>query len=249
MPSSACKNVEKKQWPDPRYFAAAPTREQAKRIFWKDLKALIPKRWIKRVSESELSITTKFGSELFIVGLDKPERIEGVAWDGAVMDEYANMRANAWQENVRPALSDRQGWCWFVGVPEGLNHYKDLADYAKKALDPDWGFYSWPSSDILPKDEVEAARRILDEKTFRQEYEASFEGSSGRVFDIRRRRRFREDDRGKKRLRASLGDGLQEAENKEGESGRQGQGERGKRGLEKHGRRDKAQPPSEVQAS
>src|SRR3972149_10741470 len=98
--------IEKKEWPDPRYFAAAPTREQAKRIFWKDLKALIPKRWIKRVSESELSITTKFGSELFIVGLDKPERIEGVAWDGAVMDEYANMRANAWKENVRPGLSD-----------------------------------------------------------------------------------------------------------------------------------------------
>src|SRR3972149_10002016 len=133
--------VEKKQGPDPRYFAAAPTREQAKRIFWKDLKALIPKRWIKRVSESELSITTKFGSELFIVGLDKPERIEGGAGGGAVMD-----------------------------------------DYAKKALDPDWGFSSWPASDILPKDEVEAARRILDEKTFRQEYEASFEGSSGRVY-------------------------------------------------------------------
>ncbi|MEK7880788.1 MAG: terminase family protein [Deltaproteobacteria bacterium] len=174
--------AEKKSWGDPRYFAAAPTREQAKRIFWKDLKALIPKSWIKRVSESELSIATKFGSELFIVGLDKPERIEGVAWDGAVMDEYANMRPGAWQENVRPALSDRQGWCWFVGVPEGLNHYKDLADYAKKALDPEWGFYSWPSSDILPKGEVDAARRILDEKTFRQEYEASFEGSSGRVY-------------------------------------------------------------------
>lgn len=34
---------EKKNWTDPKYFAAAPTREQAKRIFWKDLKELTPR--------------------------------------------------------------------------------------------------------------------------------------------------------------------------------------------------------------
>jgi hypothetical protein len=28
----------KKAWADPRYFASAPTRDQAKRIFWRDLR-------------------------------------------------------------------------------------------------------------------------------------------------------------------------------------------------------------------
>lgn len=174
--------AQKKRWADPRYFAAAPTRDQAKRIFWKDLKELVPGGWVRRVYETELRIVTRFGSELWVLGLDKPERIEGVAWDGGVLDEYANMRPSAWTENVRPALSDRRGWCWFIGVPEGLNHYKDLADYAGSGADPDWGLYSWKSSGILPHEEVEAAKRVLDERTFRQEFEASFEGASGRAY-------------------------------------------------------------------
>lgn len=174
--------MDGKPWKDPRYFAAAPTRAQAKRIFWDDLKALVPGEWISKVSEGELCIRTRFGSELWVVGLDKPQRIEGVPLDGGVLDEYADMRPTAWTVNIRPALSDRGGWCWFIGVPEGLNHYKDLADYALSGEDPDWGFYSWHSSDILPPGEIEAARRALDPRTFSQEYEADFAGTSSRVY-------------------------------------------------------------------
>ncbi|MEE9615268.1 MAG: terminase family protein [Thermodesulfobacteriota bacterium] len=172
----------KKGWSDPRYFAAAPTRDQAKRIFWKDIKSLVPASWVKRVYESDLCIVTKFGSELWVVGLDKPQRIEGTPWDGGVLDEYANMKPTVWTENIRPALSDRGGWCWFIGVPEGLNHYKELADYAREEGGTQWGFYTWHSKDILPAEEIEAARRDLDPRTFRQEYEASFEGATGRVY-------------------------------------------------------------------
>jgi len=177
----------KKDWPDPRYFAAAPTRMQAKMIFWKDLKALVPESWVARISESELRIETRFGSELWVVGLDRPQRVEGVAWDGGVLDEYAEMRRTAWPENIRPALSERAGWCWFIGVPDGLNHYKDLTDYAVSGSDPDWGAYTWPSSDILDPDELDAARRVLDPRTYRQEYEASFEGAAGCVYYAYRR--------------------------------------------------------------
>ncbi|MEK6792053.1 MAG: terminase family protein [Deltaproteobacteria bacterium] len=172
----------KKPWPDPRYFAAAPTREQAKRIFWKDLRLLTPQRWIKRVYETDLCIVTRLGSELWVVGLDRPQRIEGVPWDGGVLDEYANMKAGAWEENIRPALSDRGGWCWLIGVPEGLNHYKDLADYALSGSDPEWGMYTWTSASVLEPKEIEAAKRVLDPRTFRQEYEASFEGAASRVY-------------------------------------------------------------------
>ena len=174
--------AENKPWPDPRYFAAAPTRAQAKRIFWKDLKDLVPGNWVKRVYETDLCIVTRSGSELWVVGLDKPQRIEGTPWDGGVLDEYANMKPTAWTENIRPALSDRKGWCWFIGVPEGLNHYRELAEYARSGVDGDWGFYSWHSKDIIDREEIEAARRHLDPRTFRQEYEGSFEAASGRVY-------------------------------------------------------------------
>ncbi len=99
-----------------------------------------------------------------------------------MLDEYANMRAGVLGENIRPALSDRLGWCWLIGVPEGLNHFKDIADYARGGSDPEWGFYSWHSADILRATEIEGARRLLDPRTFRQEYEASFESATGRVY-------------------------------------------------------------------
>lgn len=171
-----------KEWDDPRYFAAAPTRDQAKRIYWDDLKKLVPKEWVKRISETDLCIRTVFGSELWVVGMDKPERIEGVSWDGGVLDEYANMKPKAWGENIRPALSDRQGWCWLIGVPEGRNHYYDIVQDVKSGRLTDWGLYTWHSSDILPKSEIDAAKLELDERTFRQEYEASFEDATGQVY-------------------------------------------------------------------
>ena len=80
----------------PRYFAAAPTRDQAKRIYWTDLKALMPKEFVVDVSETELRLGLVTNAELWVVGLDKPERIEGSPWDGGVLDEYGNMKQKAW---------------------------------------------------------------------------------------------------------------------------------------------------------
>src|SRR5580658_7391301 len=55
-----------------RYFAAAPTEDQAKRIFWQDLKSLIPRRWTSSISETELRMTALNGAEVWVVGLDRP---------------------------------------------------------------------------------------------------------------------------------------------------------------------------------
>lgn len=166
-----------------RFFASAPTRDQAKRIFWDDLKALSPPSMLAgRPSESELVISYINGSQIHVLGLDKPERVEGAPWDGGVIDEVANTKPSAWSMNVRPALSDRRGWCDLIGVPEGRNHYYDLNQYAKADKSGEWGAFTWPSSDILPPSEIAAAKRDLDELTYAQEYEASFINFSGRAY-------------------------------------------------------------------
>lgn len=167
----------------PRYFAGAPTRDQAKRIWWDDLKLLTPADSMSiKPSESELTIYFTSGAQLVVIGMDKPERIEGVPWDGGVLDEFGNMKEKAWKEHVRPALSDRRGWCWFIGVPEGRNHYYDLDKRAKADTTGDWDSFHWKSADILPPEEIEAARRDLDELTYLQEYEASFISFEGRAY-------------------------------------------------------------------
>jgi hypothetical protein len=177
------------QFPNPFYFCAAPTRDQAKRIYWNDMKLLVPKRLIKKggISETELSIVTVLGSTICVVGMDKPERIEGSPWDGGILDEYGNMKAQAWGANVRPALADRQGWCDLIGVPEGRNHYYDMAEFAKgqmaeQGAASEWGHFHWTSSLVLPTSEIEAAKRDLDELTFQQEYEGSFINFLGRAY-------------------------------------------------------------------
>lgn len=171
------------EWPDARYFAGAPTRDQAKRIYWDDLLRFSPKWAIEAVSISELTIKYITGASISVVGLDKPERIEGSPWNGGVLDEFANMKPNAWSANVRPALSDRKGWCWLIGVPEGRNHYYDLYEYAVHGEHGgEWDGFTWKSAEILPPEEIAAAKREMDELTYQQEYEASFLNFQGRAY-------------------------------------------------------------------
>lgn len=174
----------------PRFFAAAPTRDQAKRIFWEDLKALSPSKFIARTpSESDLMIEYVTGAQIWVIGLDVAARMEGQPWDGGVADEIGNVKPGAWGENIRPALSDRKGWCDLIGVPEGRNHYYDMALSAQAQLKElgdksPWGYFHWKSADILDAEEIEQARRDLDELTFQQEYEGSFINFEGRAYYV-----------------------------------------------------------------
>ncbi len=175
------------------YFAAAPTQGQAKRIWWDDLMALIPPNWLAGPpSLSELRIVTKWGASIQVVGLDKPQRMEGTPWAGGVIDEYANCGRGStlglWQKNIRPALSTvgREGWCWLIGVPDadspGQVEYEKMVDYAASGVDPEWATFTWPSADILDPAEVAAAERTMDPRTFAQEYLGRFVLTGGRAF-------------------------------------------------------------------
>lgn len=174
-----------------RYFIAAPTRDQVKKIYWADMKLLcMVSLQSRQPSETELVIYLDNGTEIHLIGLDRPERIEGVLWTGGVIDEIADIKPEAWEANIRPALDtfnpsrpNYRAWCWLIGVPDGLNHYYDMAQYAESANDPDWALFHWKSSEILPADTIAAAKRQMSAKQYKQEYEASFEGATGRIYE------------------------------------------------------------------
>ena len=177
--------------PGKAYFLAAPTRDQAKKIFWNDLKQMTFSSLHQRQpSETELMVTLPNNATIQVIGLDKPQRIEGQLWAGGIVDEIADCKPTAWAENIKPALDtvnpqdpDYRAWCWLTGVPDGLNHYYDLAQYAQNSNDAEWAFYTWKSADILPEDVIEAAKRQISPRQFRQEYEASFETAQGRIYE------------------------------------------------------------------
>lgn len=174
---------------DEKYFIAAPTFNQVKKMYWSDMKLLtMSSLHDKKPSETDLIIYMPNGTELHLIGLDKPERFEGIAWSGGVIDEIADIKPEAWEANIRPALDtynptrpDYKPWCWLIGVPDGLNHYYDLCQYAETANDPEWKVYHWKSDEILPIEVIASAKRQMSVKQFRQEYEGSFENASGRI--------------------------------------------------------------------
>ena len=163
-----------------KYFAAAPTRDQAKKIFWSCLKELtFSSTHSKKPSETELKIYMDNGSEIHVIGLDKPQRIEGVNWTGGGIDEIADIKPEALDANIMPALntvdprrSNYRAWCWFLGVPDGLNHYYRMAQQAESDSNPEYALFHWKSSEILPTDVIEAAKRTMSAKQYKQEYEA-----------------------------------------------------------------------------
>ncbi len=177
--------------PDGLYFIAAPTYAQVKKIYWQDIKKLALTNLLsKRPSESDLIVYFDNGTELHLIGLDKPNRIEGIPWDGGIIDEAAYIKEEAWTTSIAPALDTndptrpgRKPWCWIIGKPDGLNWFYKLYNYASTAKDPEWSAYTWKSSELLDEKTIEAAKRRMSAKQFRQEYEASFETVSGRIYE------------------------------------------------------------------
>lgn len=175
----------------PKFFAAAPTRDQAKIIYWDDLKSMVPAEFTADVRETDLSIKLTTGTEIRVVGMDKPQRIEGTPWDGGILDEYANMKPDAWEANILPALADRNGWCDLIGVPEGRNHYfatynRAVADMASLGSASNWGAFTWHSDTVLNATEkgrafLAEALRTMSLRHYMQEFQASFESYAGQV--------------------------------------------------------------------
>ena len=172
------------------FVYACPTRPQAKKNGWQDLKALVPlDARAGRPRESDLEIRLVNGASVVVVGMDRPERIEGVPIDGIVCDEFADWRERAFNENVSPSLTNvgREGWAILTGVPGGRNHYfreyqRALAEVAKKGAESRSAVFHWKSSSVLTAEQILLERERLDELTFRQEWEASFLSFEGAVY-------------------------------------------------------------------
>lgn len=176
----------KKDWPDPRYFYCGPTFSQAKRTAWQRLLSLIPSNWITKVSLSELTIETIFGSSLFLFGLDKPQRMEGLILDGGIIDECSDIKPNTFDLSILPTLVWRNGWTWFIGVPKrfgvGAIEYRERYEAAVAGTLADSAGFNWGSEGIVPQDYLEMCRARMDERDFDEQFQASWINASGGIF-------------------------------------------------------------------
>ena len=161
----------------------APTYKAAKEIAWDMLIARIPPEWIRKSNETALTLTLINGSTIALKGAEKPDNLRGRSLDFVVMDEFADMRPEAWYEVIRPSLSDRQGAALFIGTPKGRNHFYDLWTRGTDG-NTDWQAFQYTTIDggQVTEEEIESAKRDLDERTFNQEYNAQFVNYSGIIY-------------------------------------------------------------------
>ena len=170
--------------PGETYFYCAPTYRMAKDIAWKEMKRLIPPEWIQSKHESDLKIELTNGSLIELKGTENATALRGRSLAGVVLDEAAFMDAEVWFEVIRPALADKQGWTLFISTPDGTaSWFYDLWCYVPEDKTGDWIRWSYTTIEggNVPAVEVEAARAQLDPRTFKQEFEASFENLTGLV--------------------------------------------------------------------
>jgi len=166
------------------YFYCAPTYRMAKDIAWKELKRLVPKTWIQAKNETDLRLDLINGSSIELKGTENAMALRGRSLAGVVLDEAAFMERDVWAEVIRPALADKQGWALFISTPDGTaSWFYDMWCFCGEQEWDDWQRWSFTTIEggNVKKEEVEAAKSQLDPRTFRQEFEASFENLTGLV--------------------------------------------------------------------
>jgi len=169
--------------PKVEIFYVAPTQGQARDIMWSIMEDLAhPVITHKHVNNMQFKLVN--GSKISLKGADRPDTMRGVSLEYLVMDEYADMKPQVWEEVLRPALADRRGGALFIGTPKGRNHFYDLFLYADKGEDESykaWHFTSY-DNETLSNEEIDLAKKSMSSYAFRQEFLASFEALGSEIF-------------------------------------------------------------------
>jgi hypothetical protein len=135
-----------------------------------------PPREVELTTGATIEFHTSSGGALVSIGLD---------W--VVADEAGkDFPERSWTQELRPALSDRQGEAMFISTPDGRGWFHDMFQRGSSPDYPDVASWRWPTyaNPHVPDDEVDDARDGIPERIFRQEYLAEFVDDSGGVFAV-----------------------------------------------------------------
>ena len=172
---------------NPQGFYIAPTYGQAKRVAWDYTKEFTRSHPGVTVNEAEMRVDMlrpqlRDRVRMQLLGAENPASIRGVYADDVTFDEYAEMDPTVWTQVVRPALSDRGGGATFIGTPKGMNHFHQIYEYASQRMadgDPEWycAIFKASETGIIPESELAAARALMSEEEYEQEYLCSFQAA------------------------------------------------------------------------
>ena len=120
-----------------------------------------------KFNETELRVDLPNGSRITLLGSENSDGLRGIYLDGCVIDEYANVNSKLFPEIIRPALSDRKGYCVFIGTPAGMNNnFYELYQHAQGA--DAWFNYKAKASEtkIVDDEELVKAKEDMGDKKY-----------------------------------------------------------------------------------
>jgi hypothetical protein len=165
----------------------APTWDAARDICWRELKRFVPPRWLAKVNETRLETEFINGCRIQLKSAENSDALRGRGLAFVAIDEYQDIDPTAWTDVLAPSLLDTKGGALFLGTPKSFNHLYNAYTLGQGGH-PDWASWQFKSIDAarprghLDPDEIERFRSQLDARSFRQEFEASFEALSGRAY-------------------------------------------------------------------
>lgn len=165
-----------------RAWWVAPSYKMSE-VGWRPLRRLagqIPGAEIRKVDRQ---VILPGGGEVSVRSADNPDSLRGEGLDFVVLDECAFMQEAAWNEALRPSLADREGNALFISTPKGRNWFWRLWQLGQGGGDEwhSWTFTSY-TNPYIKDSEIDAAKALLPERVFRQEFMAEFIDDAGGVF-------------------------------------------------------------------
>ena len=160
---------------NPRYYLIGPTFVSIKRVCWDYLKQYASCIPGTTFNETELRCDFATGARIQLLSSEDPDKIRGIYADGVCVDECSQMNPVLWNEIIRPALSDRKGFCYFISTPAGMsNIFYDLYQHAQS--DPTWLAYTAKASEtgIIDQEELDAAKAQMGDAKYKQEFECDW---------------------------------------------------------------------------
>ena len=141
---------------------------------------------IAEKSETAKQITLINGGVLDFWTLDDPDAGRGRKYARVVVDEAAKARhlEEAWTRAIYPTLVDLKGDAWFFSTPRGRDFFWRLHCLGMDPEQADWAAWTMPTStnEHIDPEEIEAARVQLPERSYQQEFLATFLDDGGGIF-------------------------------------------------------------------
>ena len=177
--------------PNQKIWYVAPTFKMAKDICWSSLKEMLNQfNWIEDINETTMTITIrKTNSTISLKGADAYDSLRGTGLDFLILDEFADIDKRAWFEVLRASVADTyskdksRGHVLFCGTPKGYGNWS-YEMYLKGKQDEEWESFQFTTIEggMVSKEEIEQAKQDIDIRTFRQEFEGTFENYAGAVY-------------------------------------------------------------------